>query len=253
MRTAGTVNKGRGNLVRDVETALRRAILSGEVPVGSKLPSENEMTQRYGVSRTVVREAVSSLRLRGLVEARQGAGVFVVRTSAAPETPAAFRIEDPTRLSEVIEFLELRIAIEVEAAALAAQRRSPAQAEAVWEAWQAIEDTMASGQTSTESDFRFHLAIADATNNAQFRRLLETMGLDAIPRAAMRSSHGPEAMRDTGSVPPAPADYLRRIQDEHLRIADAIADGDATTARGAMREHLEGSRDRYRALLRGGR
>lgn len=247
---AETEKKGRGNLVREVENALRLAITSGEVPVGSKLPSENEMTQHYGVSRTVVREAVSSLRLRGLVEARQGAGVFVIRTSTAPKTLVAFRIEDPSRLSEVIEFLELRIAIEVEAAAIAAARRSPAQAEAVREGWQAIEDALASGHVSAEADFSFHLAIADATNNSQFRRLLETMGLYAIPRAAMSSDRGPTPMRDTGSVAAAPIDYLRQIQDEHLRITEAIADGDSKAARSAMRVHLEGSRDRYRALLR---
>ncbi len=247
---ADSAQKGRGNLVRNVEEALRSAITSGEVPVGGKLPSESEMTRRYGVSRTVVREAVSSLRLRGLVEARQGAGVFVISTSAPPEPPSVFRIEDPTRLSEVIEFLELRIAIEVEAASLAATRRSPAQAEAVHECWQAIEAAMIWGKPSTDADFQFHLAIADATNNPQFRRLLETMGLDAIPRAAMTSDDGPAQMRDTGSVPSAPADYLRKIQDEHLRIADAIAAGDTAEARAAMRQHLEGSRDRYRDLLR---
>ncbi|MCC5973437.1 MAG: FadR family transcriptional regulator [Rubellimicrobium sp.] len=240
----------RGNLVRIVEEALRSAITSGEVPVGGKLPSESEMTQRYGVSRTVVREAVSSLRLRGLVEARQGAGVFVISTSAAPEPQVIFRIEDPTRLSQVIEFLELRIAIEVEAASLAATRRSPAQAEAVRECWQAIERAMTWGKPSVDADFKFHLAIADATNNPHFRRLLENMGLDAIPRAAMSSDDGQTKIRDIGSAPAAPADYLRKIQDEHLSIADAVAAGDAAGARAAMRLHLEGSRDRYRDLLR---
>lgn len=254
----------RGNLVKTVEEALRSVIESGEITVGAKLPSESALTQRYGVSRTVIREAVSALRLSGLVEARQGVGVFVSRKAPAVESPpATFRVEDPRRLSEVIELMELRAGIEVEAAGLAAARRSPAQAEAVRERWEDIELAIAAGRAGTEADLAFHLAIADATNNPQFRRMLEMMGRDAIPRGALGSevdgsgtdeagapdASGASGGRATETRPRLTADYLRQIQVEHRAIADAIAVGDANAARAAMREHLEGSRDRYRALL----
>jgi GntR family transcriptional repressor for pyruvate dehydrogenase complex len=241
--TDGTTDRParRGNLVGIVEEALRTAIENGQIAVGDKLPSEFELTQRFSVSRTVIREAVSSLRLSGLVEARQGVGVFVLAPATAVTADGAFRIANPGRFSAVIELLEVRAAVEIEAAGLAALRRSPAQAEALRERLEDVEAAVAAGVGSTAPDLAFHFAVADATNNPQFRRLLELMGRDAIPRRALG-----------GAADVAPADYMRQIQAEHRRIADAIAESDSETARAAMREHLEGSRDRYRALLRRG-
>jgi DNA-binding FadR family transcriptional regulator len=242
----------RGNLVRDVEQALRGAIAAGTYAVGDKLPSESELTRSHGVSRTVVREAVSSLRLSGLVEAREGVGVFVTGSAPPADPSALFRIEDPRRLSAVIEMLELRVAVEVEAAGLAAERRSPAQAEAVRERCDDLDGAV--GGASTNADLAFHLAVADATNNPQFRRMLELMGLDAIPRSALSADRAPELSNARGAevlVGP-PTEYLRQIQEEHRRIAEAIVSGDRSGARAAMREHLEGSRDRYRRLLQRG-
>lgn len=236
----------RGNLVRDVEQSLRGAIAAGSYAVGDRLPSESELTRSFGVSRTVVREAVSSLRLSGLVEAREGVGVFVAAATAPAEPPPLFRIEDPRRLSAVIEMLELRVAVEVEAAGLAAERRSPAQAEVVRERSHDLE--AATGSASTAADLAFHLAVADATNNPQFRRMLELMGLDAIPRNAFGPGLPPPG-QDPAAVVGPPTEYLRQIEDEHRCIADAILGGDKRAARAAMREHLEGSRDRYRRLL----
>lgn len=245
--TAQRPPRRRGNLVRDVEQALRGAIAAGTYVVGDKLPSESELTRSYGVSRTVVREAVSSLRLSGLVEAREGVGVFVSASTAPSDTAALFRLEDPRRLSAVIEMLELRVAVEVEAAGLAAERRSPAQAEAVRERCDDLDG--ATGRASTNADLAFHLAVADATNNPQFRRMLELMGLDAIPRSALSADRASEPTQGAEVLVGPPTEYLRQIHDEHRRIAEAILGGDRSGARSAMREHLEGSRDRYRRLL----
>lgn len=237
----GRPKRRRGNLVQTVEEALRREIQGGEIEVGDKLPSEAELTRRFDVSRTVIREAVSSLRLGGLVEARQGVGVFVKAPSAPPPMTGLLRVPDPRRLSEVIELLELRTALEVEAAGLAAGRRSPAQAEALRDRWEEIEARIAAGEATSDVDFDFHLAVADATNNPQFRRMLELMGPGAVPRRAFEGRGEPE-----------PDGYMRHIQAEHRRIVDAVAEGDVKAARAAMREHLEGSQHRYRALLRRG-
>jgi DNA-binding FadR family transcriptional regulator len=213
-------------------------ILSGAVPVGKKLPGELALAAGHGVSRTVVREAIAALRADGLVEARQGAGVFVT----AREPPArAFQRLDPSRISSVIEMLELRAAVEIEAAALASERRSPAQAEAIREASDAIAARIAAGEPTTDADFAFHLAIAEATNNARFPEFLRMIGARLIPRRALREEGG-EA---------APADYLAQIQNEHRAIAEAIAARDEAAAREGMRVHLKGSQSRYRALLRG--
>ncbi|MDY8108938.1 FadR/GntR family transcriptional regulator [Fulvimarina sp. 2208YS6-2-32] len=225
-------------MVAKVSDDLRHTILSGRVPLGRKLPSEAALTGEYAVSRTVVREAIAQLRSEGLVESRQGAGVFVIATQAAGH-PTLNGV-DPSRISSIIEVLELRAAIEIEAAGLASQRRSPAQNEAIHEACEAIEVLIERGEATVEADFAFHLAITDGTNNARFRQFLEMLGRKVIPRGALQD----DASERT------PADYLRQIQTEHRLIADAISERDEAAARAAMRQHLQGSQERYRRFQR---
>ncbi|MDT8344976.1 MAG: FadR/GntR family transcriptional regulator [Thermohalobaculum sp.] len=227
----------RATLSAGIAAALRAIIDSGEVAVGGRLPSTASLTARFGVSRTVVREAIASLQADGLVQPRQGAGVFVL--ARAPQAPLPF-VADAGRVSSVIELLEIRTALEVESAALASQRRSPAQEEAIHEACADIERLIEAERMTARADLAFHLAIADATNNPRFREFLALMGEGAIPRHAFLS----------GKTQDMPRDYLRQIQDEHRAIADAISARDERGAREAMRAHLAGSQARYRRLLR---
>lgn len=230
--------KGAGTLVTQVGDAIRRQILGGDYAPGDRLPSEAQLTEAHGVSRTVVREAIAALRADGLVEPRQGAGVFVLEAAPAPIfSPQSV---DRARLSSMIEILELRTGVEVEAAGLAALRRSPAQEETIMERHDAVRAAMEAGRPTAEADFALHLAIADATSNPRFREFLEALGQGVIPRAALKA--GDEA----GS-------YIARIDEEHGRIVTAISNGDEEAARAAMRRHLRGSQTRYRALLRDGR
>ncbi|WP_404402094.1 FadR/GntR family transcriptional regulator [Pelagibacterium halotolerans] len=227
-----------GTLVVQVSRTLRAAILAGQFKPGDKLPSEAKLTEVHGVSRTVVREAIAALRADGLVEPRRGAGIFVLESGAAHAQP--FKNIDHARISSIIELLELRGAVEMEAAALAALRRSPAQEEEVHEKHAAIQACIARDAPTSAADFEFHKAIARATNNPRFLEFVELMGQDAIPRAALQSA-------EKGRSSPA---YLTQIHDEHGQIVSAISDGNAEAAREAMREHLQGSQRRYRALLR---
>ncbi|MDL2405947.1 FadR/GntR family transcriptional regulator [Rhizobium calliandrae] len=229
---------GRRNLVDVVGQQLRQAILGGALKPGEKLPSESGLTERYKVSRTVIREAIASMRADGLVEVRHGVGVFVC--NARPFPPTGLLETDPERISSIIEMLELRAAVETEAASLAAARRSPAQDEAIIEHFEDIDRAMERGLATSEADFEFHLAIADATNNPRFREFLELTGKRAIPRSFLQDQ--PD---ETAS-----ADYLAQIQAEHRRIAEAISDRDEHAAREAMRLHLKGSQQRYRNLIR---
>ena len=228
-------------LVARLSDTLRRAIAAGQFPPGSKLPSEAQLTEAHGVSRTVVREAIAALRADRLVEAQQGAGVFVLEPPA-PQIPT-FGNLDQARVSSVIELLELRTAVEVEAAGLAALRRSPAQEEAIFERHHAVRNCLDAGVPTSEADFALHLAIAEATNNLRFREFLSMIGPRIIPRAAMRD----------GEHEADQATYIMLIDDEHQQIVSAISAGDEETARSAMRRHLRGSQERYRALLRGQR
>lgn len=237
MTITDTRGGGRRNLVAHVVESLRSEIEAGSVRPGDKLPSEAKLTARFEVSRTVIREAIAGLRADGLVVPRQGAGVFVLTPPEPPQAP--FHIVDYARVSSVIEMLELRVAVEMEAAALAAQRRSPQQEEAVLEAAAEVRRRAAAGQASKEADLAFHLAIADATNNPRFREFLEVMGLSVIPRAALQI--GEDASRGA---------YIEHISDEHEQIAEAISIGDSEAARGAMQSHLRESMTRYRKLIR---
>lgn len=240
VETARKTPRSAESLVTRVSAALRQAILGGVFRPGEKLPSEARLTEAHGVSRTVIREAIAALRADGLVEARQGAGVFVLE-APRPETQP-FQNLDYERLSSVIELLELRTAVEVEAAALAALRRSPQQEETIINRHRAVLACIERGEPTAEADFQLHLAIADATNNPRFREFLAMMGSGVIPRAVLQ----PETDADSGT-------YIAQLHAEHGRIVDAISGGDEEGAREAMRAHLKGSQARYRALLRGKR
>jgi DNA-binding FadR family transcriptional regulator len=237
-KTGETVPRARGNLVAKVVAELREQVESGALCVGDRLPSEARLTELFSVSRTVIREAIATLRADGLVEPRQGSGVFVLAPADIEARP--FQIIDADKISSIIEMLELRVAVEMEAAALAATRRSPAQEEEIYDAEAQIRALAEQGQPTTEADFRFHRAIALATNNPRFVEFLDILGAALIPRSALRQS---ERDRSTDS-------YIALSSSEHRAIADAIAAGDCDGARDAMRQHLKGSQQRYRSLLR---
>jgi DNA-binding FadR family transcriptional regulator len=193
-----------------------------------------------GVSRTVVREAVAALRAEGLVTTRQGSGAFV----AADASRVPFRI-DPDGLSsigDVLEVMELRLAIEVEAAALAAERITSERLAPVARALRAIEAAIARGEGAINEDFAFHSAIAAASANPRFAELLEFLGRHVIPRQSVRVSVG---------TPQSQRRYLIGIQKEHGRIFGAIRSGQPAEARNAMRTHLTRSLQRYRRLAEG--
>jgi len=230
------MDKPSGTLVVQVADILRKAIRAGQYEPGDKLPSEARLTEEHGVSRTVVREAIAALRSDGLVEPRRGAGVFVLEPVAAPGLP--FPNVDHARISSIIELRELRAAGEVEAAGLAAVRRSPIQEEVILDRHRAVGACIANGEPTSAADFALHKAIAEATSNPRFVEFIALMGQNAIPRAALSDA--------TGEVSQS---YLSQIHEEHTRIVGAISNGDAEEAREAMRTHLLGSQRRYRALL----
>src|SRR5690606_30389861 len=145
------------------------------------------------------------------------------------------------KVSDVVEELELRIGIEVEAAGLAAARSSPAQEAAIQSELDQFAQLMAEGKSTDESDFRFHMAIAAATNNTRFRAFLEHIGRRMIPRVKLRTVMG-------GIAPLPNRDHS--ILQEHQAIADAIFDNDVERARDAMRRHLLIGIQRYRSLRR---
>ena len=224
-------------LSRRLFEQLAGEIRSGRLAPGARLPTEEALTRAAHVSRTVVREAVAALRAEGLVITRQGVGAFV---SAEPQR-APFRIE-PERLQsldEILNVMELRRGVEIESAGLAAERATKAQVRAITHALEGIEQATHAGGSAVDEDLAFHRAIAEATGNGEFPRFLQFIGRHLIPRRTV--SGLPERMGGRRS-------YLALIQEEHRRIADAIAAGDPKAARDAMRRHLTRSLERYRKL-----
>lgn len=223
----------------DVIDIIRAQIREGVYAVGDKLPTEPALVSRFGFSRTVIREAIAALRADGMVESRQGAGVFVVASRPSDALQDLFSRETD-RISDIIEELELRIGVEVEAAGLAASRRSPAQEVEIQAQVQRFGDLMDMGKPTDEVDFQFHMAVATATNNARFRLFLEHIGRRMIPRVKFKSV--------MGGVDPLPS-RDHPILDEHRAIADAISAQEPERAREAMRKHLLTGMERYRSIV----
>ncbi|KQY26924.1 FadR/GntR family transcriptional regulator [Rhizobium sp. Root482] len=229
---------GRPSLSSQVAEAIRGQIEAGYYAPGDKLPTEPALVDKFGFSRTVVREAIAALRADGMVESRHGSGVFVIGPRQVDPGLRLFTAET-NRISDIIEELELRIGIEVEAAALAAVRSSPAQEAEIVSQVEHFADLVAEGKPTDEADFQFHMAIATATNNARFRTFLEHIGRRMIPRVKFRTV--------MGGVDPLPS-RDEPILLEHREIAEAILARDPDRAREAMRRHLVTGIKRYRSL-----
>jgi DNA-binding FadR family transcriptional regulator len=222
-------------LALELVESLGDRIRDGRLAPGDKLPTEAAIMAEFDVSRTVVREAISKLQAAGMVETRHGIGTFVLELGDTP----GFRISPDqfSTLRDVIAVLELRIGLETEAAALAAQRRTPANLLVMRQALDAVAQAVEEGRDAVSADFQFHLEIARATQNGHFTELMGTLGSMIIPRARLESA---VALTDERRQ------YLRRVNGEHESIFDAIAGQDPDAARAAMRTHLANSRERRR-------
>lgn len=224
-------------LTAELVARLTADITSGKLQPGSRLPTEQEMIAATGVSRTVVREAVAALRAERLVVTRQGVGAFVAENVRRP-----FRIdlEHISSLKELLDVMELRTALEIEAAGLAADRASSDDVKKISACYDAIDEAIKRGDPAVDQDFAFHCAIADATRNPQFKRFLEYLGRFVIPRQTVWGKTAPVLSRT----------HLNVFQKEHRLILQAIRAGTALKARAAMRRHLVNSRTRHEKLAR---
>jgi DNA-binding FadR family transcriptional regulator len=224
------------SLTQTVVSALSERIRSGEFHVGEKLPTESELMDAFGVSRTVIREAISRLQAAGLVETRHGIGTFLLEPQN--EQQLRIRTESILTMLDVLAILELRISLETEAAGLAALRRTDAQLQQLRTILDEFSENIhkRTGNAVT-SDVAFHLLVATATGNRYFHDILKQLGKAIIPRTRVDSASLAEGDRES---------YLSRVQLEHEDIYNAIVREDPDAARAAMRTHLANSRERLR-------
>jgi DNA-binding FadR family transcriptional regulator len=212
-------------LAAEVAERLRGAIQRGDIVEGdNKLPSEATLAKTYGVSRPVIREAMSLLKSDGLVFSHQGRGQFV-----NPEGSSVFRLDpavDTTEgLSGLFEFL---LAVEVPATRLAAQRRSESELQAIRDAYARLYDATQKGGDGTDEDKAFHQAIVRASHNPYFVAFADF--LDARVRRLIRTARKNTRNRSD--------ELVWQVQAEHEAILHAIEAGDADRASSAASTHL---------------
>ena len=197
----------------------------GTMVPGDRLPTERQLSEAHGVSRTVVREAVHQLKSRGLLRSRQGSGVFVA--PPALNQALAFDTSVLGSMAAVVQIVEVRRALEGEIAALAAERASRSQIATLRRSLAAIEAAVAAGRDGVAEDLAFHHAIAQASGNPQFSRLLGF--LEQYLREAMRVTRGNEARYEG---------FMDEVRTEHRAIVEAIAAHDVAAARCRATEHM---------------
>jgi DNA-binding FadR family transcriptional regulator len=205
-------------------------IVGGHYAEGARLPSETQLATAFSVSRPIVRDALARLNADGIILSRHGSGSYVQRRPHRE----ILHLAPIGGMADLMRCFEFRIALEGEAAYLAAARRTDADLAAMAEALEALGAVIAKAQIGSEADIQFHNAIAAASRNKLFESTMETVaahtfaGMNLSRKLTLRSSHK----------------RLLLVQAEHSRIFAAIKAEDAEGARAAMRAHIEAARTR---------
>jgi DNA-binding FadR family transcriptional regulator len=218
-------------LPEEVARRLRDQIERGEFKRGEQLPSQQELTEIFGVSRPVLREAISLLKSEGLVISHQGRGLFI-----NPEGSSVFHLNPNFEdRGDLVQLLELLKSFEVTATALAAERRTKPELARIKKALDDLEAAIGQDASGVDEDMQFHHAILEASHNHYFSKFGEF--LDVRVRKLIRTARSNTA-RYSG--------LTRKVHDEHKAIYDAIAAQDAQGARAAADTHLTNATQRLK-------
>jgi GntR family transcriptional repressor for pyruvate dehydrogenase complex len=221
-------------LYEQIVQQIEDSILKGTLKAGDQLPAERELAQKFGVSRTAVREAVKALREKGLVEAYSGRGTFITDgTSQAikQSLDLMIKIGQP---DGSVQLAEVREILEPEIAALAATRCEDQHLVSMTEAVAVMDRAKQDPEAYIEADLDFHLSLAEAAANPLILSLLDSIvGLLREQRIRIFNVEGgPD-----------------RGQYHHKRILEAIREHDSEKARASMRAHLKQVREDSQAAV----
>jgi GntR family transcriptional regulator, transcriptional repressor for pyruvate dehydrogenase complex len=219
----------RSSLVELAVSQLREQVLSGQWPVGARLPAETELAQRLEVGRSTVREAVRALVHAGLLETRQGSGTYVRSV-----TPGA-DWEPRLRRAAVLDAYEVREALEVQAARLAASRRTEADIEALFACLAERDRVLGDDARFVEADLAFHSAVVAAAHNPLLAEMFDSFA--AVLREALIAIRSDRAVQGAGS------------DAAHARLAAAIEAGDVAAATQATHDQLDPTAANLRSLI----
>lgn len=209
---------------------LLQEIMAGRVVAGDRLPTENQLAQRFAVSRPVVREALQRLQNDGVVISRQGSGTWVQRSPSQ----RVGELTGQLGLHEVLQVLELRLALEEMAARGAARHRTEEQMRSIESACARLREVFGQPDAAKAADYAFHRAIAAASGNPMLTEVLDHLSDRMIGGMNVTLSLTREASEQRRA----------RVLDEHDRIVHAIRIADADSAGIAMRYHLDQVRNR---------
>lgn len=214
----------------EIASSILEAISRGDLQAGDRLPTEMDLSDQFGVARTVVREAISLLKFDGVITARQGVGAFVSDVSSR----RSFRISPScfAKRQQLVKLLALRTSVQADAAAAAAMRRSDEQLATMAAALQrfagAMGDDMAAAEIRVDAEAAFYRTIAEASDNEYFVEF--TQMIDAKLMENLRSVVVKNAMV---------SEIGDQVQAEHDEVYVAIRDRDGERARTATRRHYE--------------
>ncbi len=213
-----------------LSTRIAELIGRGEFDSAGRLPSELVLANRFGVSRPVVREALSHLRSMGFIVSRKGSGSYIrKRSETVPQHVGALGFGPVNSLAEVRKCYEFRVGLEGEAAYLAAQNRTPETLAALREALERMEAAASSGMLGMSADLEFHMAVARASGNEFFEAAMQSMRMPI--EFAINLARSLTLTR--------PLEHLKAVQTEHVVMFEAIEARDKDAARLAMRTHIE--------------
>jgi DNA-binding FadR family transcriptional regulator len=213
----------RVTLAEQIETQLKYQIVSNELKPGDAIPSSFELAAQFGVSRTIVREALKSLQAKGLIDIANGKRATVKPISSGVLSDFFDRFSG-THQEAVIELLELRRGVEVQAAGMAAQRRTSEDMNELWRLIRAMGAAKGNVDAFIDIDFQLHLAIVSAAKNRMMYFLYDSI------RAASR-----DTMREGFIRHP----YWANIHASHISLVMFIDAGDAAAAEACMAAHLD--------------
>ncbi|MCZ8524105.1 MULTISPECIES: FadR/GntR family transcriptional regulator [Paenibacillus] len=206
---------------------IKERIVSGQLKPGDKLPSAKELSERYEVGRSTVREALSALKAMGLVEIHQGEGSYVRSIEAGdvglPEFDYLLMSRDT-----VMELLEARQALEISNAGLAAVKRTAEDIGKFEEVLLRMEACLGDEVGGERADIAFHVILAEATHNSILVRMIDSI-----------SSQMETAIRETRRLQMyGSPEVSRQLLQEHRAVYEAVRDQDPAAAREEMRKHL---------------
>lgn len=215
----------------EVAKSISDAIRIGKYQPGERLPNENSLCEMYGVSRPVLREAISMLKYEGLLIPQQGRGVFVNDKGHIP----SLRMEAPDfrNKQQVLQILELLLAVEVYYTGLAAEHRSEEQLQAIKKALDELTEAISKGEVGSEEDLVFHREIVNATNNPYFEAIAHFF--EENMRHAIRT-----ARKHSSQFKIFDMDVIK----EHQSIFKAIEEQDVERAHEAAKTHLKNAATR---------